>query len=275
MLVFSTESDPSFEGRLAESPLGLIPDPLERLGIARIFQEPHIGDHILDFFALIEFQSADDAIIDGMTQEQLFDDARLSIGSVEYGEMIEGSAGRMLPLDRFRDVARLGFFIFGRHERDRFARRHLRPQFFVALVLIFGNDAVRRIENDLRRSVVAIERDDRGLGIVFLEIEDVLDIRLAPAIDRLVIIADDKNIIVFFRQKIDEQILRIIGVLILVHHDIAKHILIFPKHLRMLLKELHREADEIIEIERVLRPQLLLIPGIYFRYDFFVIVLSL
>src|SRR5262249_34472164 len=44
------------------------------------------------------------------------------------------------------------------------------------------------------RTVVALEADHLGTGKVVLEAQDVVDLRAAPAIDRLVVIADAADV---------------------------------------------------------------------------------
>ena len=269
--MFAREMHPLIKRRPAQAPLRLIDDALERQDIARIGEQPHIGDHVLDLFALIEFQSPDDAIADRVAQKHLFYDARLGIRPIEDGEMIEWPPGGMFPGYGFRYVARLRFFVFGRNQRDQFAPAYLGPQFLVALMEILLDDAGRRVEDDLRRAVVAIERDDSGVGVIFLEIEDVPDVRLAPAVDRLIVIADDEQVSMLLGEQMHQEILRIVGVLVFVHHYIAEHLLIFPEDIRVLLEQLHGEHNEIIEIEGIRRAKFLLIMHVHFRHDFLII----
>src|SRR5207237_8417380 len=45
------------------------------------------------------------------------------------------------------------------------------------------------------RAVIAFEADDLGAGKIVLEAQDVVDLRAAPAIDRLVIVADTADVL--------------------------------------------------------------------------------
>jgi hypothetical protein len=45
-----------------------------------------------------------------------------------------------------------------------------------------------------RRAVVALQPDDLGAGKIALEAQDVVDLGAAPAIDRLVVVADAADI---------------------------------------------------------------------------------
>jgi hypothetical protein len=75
-------------------------------------------------------------------------------------------------------------------------------------------------------AVVALQPDHLGAGEVLLEAQDVVDFRAAPAIDRLVVIADAADVGAFaggpLGQQPQPQILRGVGVLILVHQHVAE-----------------------------------------------------
>jgi hypothetical protein len=43
-----------------------------------------------------------------------------------------------------------------------------------------ADDRRRRVQDDLRRAVVLLELDDRRVGKVLLEVQDVAQIRAAP-----------------------------------------------------------------------------------------------
>ena len=58
------------------------------------------------------------------------------------------------------------------------------------------------------RAVVVLEPDDPGAGKVALEAQDVADLGAAPAIDRLVVVADAAEIAVLLRQQAQPEILR-------------------------------------------------------------------
>ena len=60
------------------------------------------------------------------------------------------------------------------------------------------------------------------IRIVFLEIEDVLDLRSTECIDRLRVITHDTYVSMLLTQFLKYQILSEIGILILVYHDIVE-----------------------------------------------------
>ena len=106
-----------------------------------------------------------------------------------------------------------------------------------------------RVENDLGRPVVAFELDDRDFRKVVLEIENVAEVGAAPLVDRLIRIADDREVAVHLRQAPDQQVLRPVRVLVLVDHDEPELSRVFRANLRRLFEQLDRLQQQIVEIE--------------------------
>ena len=97
---------------------------------------------------------------------------------------------------------------------------------------------VREVENLGRRAVVLLEPHDFAARKVLLEVEDVPDVGAAPAVDRLVVVADDADVAVLAAEQLDELVLRAVRVLVLVDEDVLKAVaivrerrLVLPEHL--------------------------------------------
>ena len=83
-----------------------------------------------------------------------------------------------------------------------------------------------------------------------LEVEDVPQVRAAPLVDRLVGIPHHGEVPVSRGQPLNQQVLRAVGVLVLVHHDVAELLrVLLPDALR-LLDELHGVQQQVVEVER-------------------------
>ena len=93
----------------------------------------------------------------------------------------------------------------------------LRPPFAIALDHRVGGG-----EDRLGRAVVLLELDHLGLGEVTLEVEDVADVGVAEAVDRLVLVADDHQVAVLFGEQLQQPVLGVVGVLVLVDEDVAE-----------------------------------------------------
>ena len=76
------------------------------------------------------------------------------------------------------------------------------------------------------RTIVALQADDRRAGKVFLKSDDVLDFRAAPAVDRLIVVADAADVLVRLRQQPQPEILDDVGVLVFVDQYIFPSLLI-------------------------------------------------
>ena len=95
--------------------------------------------------------------------------------------------------------------------------------------------------------------------IILLKIEDVFDVRAAESVYSLVIVADDADILSSAGEQSREFILALVGILILVDVDVFKLVLIEPQHFVICVKEFDGEMQKIIEVQRVVLPQRVLI----------------
>jgi hypothetical protein len=121
---------------------------------------------------------------------------------------------------------RLVELILGGVEEEPFAFGSDGDQLLGLAELIVLDDRGGRAQNARRRAIVCFQLNDLTVGEVVLELKDIRWISAAPAKDRLIVVADDTNILVLFCEQPREDILRIIGVLILVYHEKAKAIAI-------------------------------------------------
>ena len=103
----------------------------------------------------------------------------------------------------------------------------------------------------MRGAVVLLEADDPGLAKILFEIEDVAEIRAAPFVNRLVGVTDDGNVSVRLGKPPNQQVLRPVGVLVLVDHHILELVRIELAHLLRRFEQLDRLQQEIVEIQRV------------------------
>ena len=111
------------------------------------------------------------------------------------------------------------------------------------------------VQDQLRRAVVLLELDDGGVRIVALEVEDVADVGAAPGVDRLVVVPYDAQVLCRGGQRLDPEILGTVGVLILVHVEVAPPALIALQHGGGVLEEPHRLEQEVVEVEGVGRAE--------------------
>src|SRR5262249_22559366 len=153
---------------------------------------------------------------------------------------------------------------------DLLARLVLGAQRLAKPALVVSNQ-VRGGGQDVRGgAVVALEADDSGTGKVVLEAQDVVDLRPAPAVDRLVVVADAADVFESPRRRryltglvitgsrrlpragaLPEQaqpeILRDVGVLIFVHQDVFEPALVLPQHVGLLAEQPDAFEQQVAE----------------------------
>ena len=122
----------------------------------------------------------------------------------------------------------------------------LRPPLAVAL-----DDRVGGREDGLGGAVVLLELHHLGLGEVVLEVEDVADVGVAEAVDRLVLVADDHQVAVLCGEQLQQPVLGVVGVLVLVDQDVAEGAAPALAHLLEQLQGVDRADQEVVEVHRV------------------------
>ena len=125
-------------------------------------------------------------------------------------------------------------------------------------MLVIGDDRVGGGEDVAHAAVVLLELNRVRLGEVVLELEDVAQIGAAPRVDGLVVVANYHDVLVPCGQKHRDLVLRVVGVLVLVHHDVTEAILVRGENLGVVLQQQIRINQQIVEVERVRRAQALL-----------------
>ena len=215
------------QSRGADAALRHVDDALESEIVGRLMHEAQIGQRVADFLPLVEAQAADHAIGQAERHKALFEFARLEAGAHQDRHLASSfsplccSASISSPTQRAssspsqtpRSVT------FSPSLASVHSVLPSRPS-FCAISAGGGAEDVRR------RAVILLEPDDLRAGEILLEAQDVADLGAAPGIDRLVVVADAAEILVELRQQPQPEILRDVGVLILVDQDVAEAVLI-------------------------------------------------
>ena len=71
-------------------------------------------------------------------------------------------------------------------------------------------------------AVILLQPDGARAGIVVEELLHVADLRAAPAVNRLIVIADNEHLAAFTGKQADEGVLHVVGVLEFVDQDLAE-----------------------------------------------------
>ncbi len=128
-----------------------------------------------------------------------------------------------------------------------------------------GDQPRRRAEDVGSGAIIFFEPYDLRAGKIFLKTQDVADFRAAPAIDGLILIADDANVFVFLREQAQPQILRDVRVLIFIHQKIVKAVLVLFEDIRIFAQQSQLVQKQIAEVAGVQLAQALLIKRVELR----------
>ena len=97
---------------------------------------------------------------------------------------------------------------------------------------------------------------------VLLEVEDVAQVGAAPLVDRLIGIADDAEVAVDLGEPADQQVLRPVGVLVLVDHHEAELLGVLRPDRRRLLEQVDGLQQQVVEVERAALLQRVQVVGV-------------
>ena len=143
------------------------------------------------------------------------------------------------------------------------AVRPFGPQRLVEAARIRVDQAGRGGQNLRGGAIILLQLDHLGAGKILLEPQDIGHLRAAPAVDRLIVIADHADILARLRYQPQPEILHGIGVLIFVHHDIFEAALIALQHILVRLQNHQIVQQQIAEIAGVERFQPILIGAVH------------
>ena len=189
----------------------------------------------------------------------------MGVGAVENREIGILSTVSNTVHDGSGDKSRFIALAVAGMYRDVVALRVLCPERFALSQIVVGNDCVGGVQNILCAAVVLFETDDLGALEGVFKGEDIFNGSAAEFVDALVVVADYTDIAVLLGEHRNKLILHLVGVLILVDHDIFELVLIKAENLRLLTEQLYRVAEKVVKIHRVRGFELCLIDFIDFR----------
>ncbi len=247
---------------VADAALGRVDDALEGQIVVLGLDQPQIGVGVADFRSLEEARAADDDIGNGQHQKAFFKRPHLKRRANKDGHVLVIHALLARGLDLVGDQAGLGLAVPDAAHADLVAAVVLGPQGLAQSVLIGRDQGRGRAQDVLGRAVVALQSDDLGAGEVALEAQDIVHLGPAPAIDRLIVIADAADVAGRRGQQPQPQILGDVGVLIFVHQDIAEPAAIFLRQISMFGQDGDVMQQQVAEVAGVQRRQPRLIGGV-------------
>ena len=119
------------------------------------------------------------------------------------------------------------------------------------LSLVLFNQAVRSMHDKLRRPVVLLQFKQPGTLILFLEIQNIVNISPSETIDALGIVTHHTDSSMFMCQQQDNLLLGIVGVLILIDQYILETLDIFLPDILMVTQQDKGLDKQIIKVHRI------------------------
>ncbi len=248
--------------RIADTAPGHVDDALERQVVRRLHRRAHIGDGVADFGAFIESQPADDAIRHADVDQPLLEGAGLEAGAHQHRHLRQAVAVAAQLLDLAGDHAGFLVGVPQFDDADLLAALRIRPpgpQGLAQPPLIMRDQPGGGGEDRRGRAVVGFQPDDAGALEVLLEAQDVFHLGAAPGIDRLVVVADAADVAVALGEQPQPEVLDQIGVLVLVHQDVAEAAVVIGQHIRLRAQDFRHVQQQVAEIRRVQGAQPLLV----------------
>ncbi len=163
----------------------------------RVLHQLHVAEDVLDLGAVVEGEAADHVVLDLVAAQRLFHQPRLRVGAIEHGaarEIFLGAGFAEVSLDAVGDEERFVLAVGSFVVADERAALAGGPERLALALGVVRDDGDCAFEDDLGGAVVLFEADGADLGKVLLELEDVLDVGAAPAVDGLVLVADDADV---------------------------------------------------------------------------------
>ena len=139
----------------------------------------------------------------------------------------------------------------------------LREDILRYLSFITSDQRVRRLNNQLRRTIVLLQFEEFSTLIQLLEIQDVVNVCPTEGVDTLSIITHDTHLLALFSQLIDNSLLCKVRILILIDEHELELLNIFLADILMILKQYPCLNKQIVEVHRICLTASLHIPYIY------------
>ena len=243
--------DEPLERGVADPAARPVRDPEQRAVVGRVHEDGQVRRRVADLRALVEPRPADHLVRDVLADEHVLEHARLRVRPVEDRDLARGQALVDQAGDLGGDEPRLGVLVLDLEHAHRIALAEVGEELLRLALAVVLDDRVRRAEDRVRRPVVLLERDDERPGEVALELHDVADVRASEGVDRLVRVADRGDVPVLVGEELEQPVLGVVRVLVLVDEDVAERLLpLFPR-VREPLEHLHREHEQVVEVDRV------------------------
>ena len=214
--------------------------------------QAQIAEGVLHLAAAVERDALIDAVGDVRAAQRVLDRTREGVLTVEHRKVaVVGILAEMDVLDGVGYAATFVLLVGAVQQAYAVAFGVVAPELFLYLVAVVVNDAVGRRHDVLRRAVVLFQFEELHLRVIALEVKDILYVGSAEGVNALCVVAHDADVLVACRQLLDDEILCIVGVLILVHHDVLETLLVFQQHVGEVAQQDIHVEQQVVEVHGV------------------------
>ncbi|CDC73664.1 putative uncharacterized protein [Oscillibacter sp. CAG:155] len=246
----------------ADAPGGDVDNPAQPQIIQGVVQNAQIRQHVLDLRPVEELHAPYHFIRNAVALHGIFQGVGLGVHPVEHRRVPEVPAPVEPRQDAAHHVVGLVAFVVGGLDGDGVAAAVVGPEGLALTAGVVLDDGVGGVQDVLGGAVVLLQADGTGGGILLFKVQDVFDVGAPEAVDGLVVIAHHAEVLPPARQKACEQVLHVVGVLVLVHQHVAELVLVVRQHIPFLPQEGHGVVDDVVKVQRVGRPELFGVGGV-------------
>ena len=176
--------------------------PRQADAVVGVMHYSQVGQHVLDLAPGVKTRGPHQLVGHTGVDKGVFQRAGLGVGAIHHRAI--AGAGQAVALELADCVHHVPRFV---RLVVRFVGTDAGPRAFVGMqplgraVKVAGNDGVGHIEDGLRRAVVLLQQDHVGIGEILAKAGHVAIVRATEAIDRLILVAHDKDVAVCCAQQ--------------------------------------------------------------------------
>ena len=211
--------------------------------------EAQIRECVLDFGSLEEAQAAVHLVGYASGEEHFFKYAGLGVRAIEDGDITAVATTRDPVLDALQHELRLVALVEGGIQPDRFALAAARPQVFAESTAVMGDECVGRLENGAGRAVVLLQSHQLGLREIAAERLQIFDASTAPAVDRLIVVADGERRTIRAHEQLHPCVLDGVRVLEFVDQHVAEAASVMAEQLGLVAPQFEGAQQQFSEID--------------------------
>ncbi|OQC33374.1 MAG: hypothetical protein BWX70_00168 [Verrucomicrobia bacterium ADurb.Bin070] len=204
--------------------------PPESHAVRAVLADPQEGDDILDVRLLEHADAGGDYKRQARAPEHHLQLDRVEVRPVKHRHVAQGIAVLLIPPDHSQHRARLLVAVAQEKDLRLVARLARGTQRLLELFGVALDTGVRHSQHLRHAAVIAFQLDDPATVPALRELHDVLEVRAAPRVDALKIVAHGHHVAAEPAQDVHHASLQQIGVLILVNQHMPEAVLIKVAH---------------------------------------------